>query len=152
VSLTADLERTAAAATALAPDGASLTAVLAAEPAIGVRGYLCAFGALTARALGRADDRGENHHRQREPPTSSLPPAIAEEPASAAIWTSLLASRRARLTESPRDRRGGGQCGRCNARSSRCTSPHRRGLRRPRGDARLDSRSTRSRPRRSRRP
>jgi hypothetical protein len=43
VSLLADLERIAALAAASAPDGATLSAVLAAEPALGARGYLCAF-------------------------------------------------------------------------------------------------------------
>ena len=60
MSLTDDLERTAAAATALAPDGASLTAVLAAEPATGVRDYLCAFeNANGDRTWVVVDDRGE---------------------------------------------------------------------------------------------
>jgi hypothetical protein len=59
VSLSEDLERIAAAAAALGPEGASLTAVLAAEPARGSRAYLCAFEAGDGvRAWVVLDDAG----------------------------------------------------------------------------------------------
>ena len=43
VTLLADLERIAAVAATLAPDGGTVSAVLAAEPTPGLRAYLCAF-------------------------------------------------------------------------------------------------------------
>ena len=60
MSLAADLERIAGVAGAAAPDGAALTGVLPAEPASGVRAYLCAFESGDgSRAWLVLDDRGE---------------------------------------------------------------------------------------------
>ena len=106
MSLTADLERTAAAATALAPDGASLTAVLAAEPATGIRGYLCAFeDANGDRRWVVVDDRGDPVADRRELRDVVFIAAlceIAEESAFGGDLDELLAQLVAlRLTENP---------------------------------------------------
>ena len=106
VSLRDDLERIAAAAALLAPEGASLTAVLAAEPATGVRGYLCAFeGADGGRSWVVLDDRGDTVTAGGSSVTSSRSPRSARSPRSPpSVETSdeLLAQLVAlRLTENP---------------------------------------------------
>jgi hypothetical protein len=106
VALSDDLERIAAAAALLAPEGVSLTAVLAAEPATGVRGYLCAFErADGARSWVVLDDRGDTITGRRELRDVVFIAAlceIAEESAFGGDLDELLAQLVAlRLTESP---------------------------------------------------
>jgi hypothetical protein len=103
VSLSDDLDRIAAAAAALAPEGTSLTAVLAAEPATGVRGYLCAFE--TADSWAVLDDRGRpvtDRRELRDVVSIAALCEIAEESAFGGDLDELLAQLVAlRLTENP---------------------------------------------------
>lgn len=106
MSLIDDLERSAAAATALAPAGASLTAVLAAEPASGLRGYLCAFeGADGGRSWVVVDDAGvpvTDVGLLRDVVSIAALCEIAEESAFGSDLDELLAQLVAlRLTENP---------------------------------------------------
>jgi hypothetical protein len=106
VSLLADLERIAAVASAAAPDGASIAAVLAAEPTPGVRGYLCAFEAGEgARSWVVLDDRGDPVSARRDVRDVVSIAAlceIAEESAFGGDLDELLSQLVAlRLTESP---------------------------------------------------
>jgi len=106
VSLSDDLERIAAAAAALAPEGASLTAVLAAEPATGVRGYLCAFeGPEGSRSWVVVGDDGEpiaDRRELRDVVSIAALCEIAEESAFGGDLDELLSQLVAlRLTENP---------------------------------------------------
>jgi hypothetical protein len=106
VSLSDDLGRIAAAAALLAPEGASLTAVLAAEPATGLRGYLCAFEAADGRRSWVVlDDRGEpvsDRRELRDVVSIAALCEIAEESAFGGDLDELLAQLVAlRLTENP---------------------------------------------------
>ncbi len=107
MSLSDDLERIAAAAAALAPDGASLTAVLAAEPATGVLGYLCAFetGSDGARSWVVLDEGGApvtDRREVRDAVSIAALCEIAEESAFGGDLDELLAQLRAlELTENP---------------------------------------------------
>jgi hypothetical protein len=107
VSLTDDLERIAAAAALLGPDGSSLTAVLAAEPAAGVRGYLCAFEASSdgSRSWIVLDDGGEpviDRRDLRDVVSIAALCEIAEESAFGGDLDELLSQLVAlRLTENP---------------------------------------------------
>jgi hypothetical protein len=106
VPLLDDLERIAAVAAASAPDGATVSAVLASEPASGVRGYLCAFeDADGARSWLVLDDAGEPVTRRadaRDVVAVAALCEIAEESAFGGDLDELLAQLVAvRLTESP---------------------------------------------------
>ena len=106
MSLSDDLKRTAAAAALLAPDGRSLTAVLAAEPATGRRGYLCAFeDGDGGRSWVVLDDRGEpvtDRRDLRDVVSISALCEIAEESAFGGDLDELLAQLVSlRLTENP---------------------------------------------------
>jgi hypothetical protein len=106
VSLTADLERTAEVAASLAPEEASLTAVLAAEPASGLRGYLCAFeDAEGRRSWVVLDDDGvpvSDRQHVRDVVSIAALCEIAEESAFGGDLDELLGQLVAlRLTESP---------------------------------------------------
>jgi hypothetical protein len=106
VSLLADLERIAAVAAASAPDGGSLSAVLAAEPAAGVRGYLCAFeledGSRSWVVLDGAGDPVVDRRAVRDVVAIAALCEIAEESAFGGDLDELLAQLVAlRLTESP---------------------------------------------------
>ena len=106
MSLSDDLNRIAAAAAALAPEGTSLTAVLAAEPATGVRGYLCAFEAADAgRSWAVLDERGRpvtDRRELRDVVSIAALCEIAEESAFGGDLDELLAQLVAlRLTENP---------------------------------------------------
>jgi hypothetical protein len=106
VSLLEDLERIAAAAAASAPDAATLAAVLAAEPAVGVRGYLCAFeredGARSWLVLDDAGDPVADRRTVRDVVAIAALCEIAEESAFGGDLDELLSQLVAvRLTESP---------------------------------------------------
>jgi hypothetical protein len=106
VSLLADLERIAAIAAASAPEGATVSAVLAAEPAAGVRGYLCAFeGENGARSWLVLDEQGDVVSARRDVRDVVAIAAlceIAEESAFGGDLDELLSQLVAlRLTENP---------------------------------------------------
>jgi hypothetical protein len=106
VSLLVDLERIAAVAGASAPDGATIVAVLAAEPTPGARGYLCAFEAAEgARSWLVLDDRGDPVSARRDVRDVVAIAAlceIAEESAFGGDLDELLSRLVAlRLTENP---------------------------------------------------
>ena len=106
MSLTADLERTAASAAALAPEGASLTAVLAAEPATAIRGYVCAFEDTDgSRSWVVLDDAGTpvtERQALRDVVSIAALCEIAEESAFGGDLDELLGQLVAlRLTENP---------------------------------------------------
>jgi hypothetical protein len=106
VTLLEDLERIAAVAAASAPDAAALTAVLAAEPAAGVRGYLCAFegkdGARSWLVLDAAGDPVPDRRMVRDVVAVAALCEIAEESAFGGDLDELLSQLVAlRLTERP---------------------------------------------------
>jgi len=106
VSLLAELERIAAIGAASAPDGAALSAVLAAEPAAGVRAYLCAFeregGPRSWVVLDDAGDPVSDLKEVRAVVALSALCEIAEESAFGGDLDELLSQLVAlRLTESP---------------------------------------------------
>lgn len=106
VTLLADLERIAALAAAVAPAGAGVGAVLAAEPAPGRRAYLCAFEAEDgSRSWVVLDDEGAAVSVRREIRDTVAMAAlceIAEESAGGGDLDELLSRLVAlRLTESP---------------------------------------------------
>ena len=106
VSLLADLERIAGIAATTAPDGASVTAVLAAEATPGLRTYLCAFedGAGTRSWLVLDDQGGAVSSRRdvRDAVSMAALCEIAEESAFGGDLDELLAQLVAlRLTEAP---------------------------------------------------
>lgn len=106
VTLLADLERIAGLATAFAPEGARIGAVLAAEPAAGRRAYLCAFeAAVGSRSWIVLDDEGAPVSARREIRDTVAIAAlceIAEESAGGGDLDELLAQLVAlRVTESP---------------------------------------------------
>ena len=106
VTLLADLERIAAAAVAFAPEQGSVSAVLAAEPTPGLRGYLCAFEAPDgSRSWLVLDDEGSPVAERRDVKDVVSIAAlceIAEESAVGGDLDELLAQLVAlRLTESP---------------------------------------------------
>jgi hypothetical protein len=105
VALTDDLERIANAAASFARDGEQVSAVLAAEPAVGGRVYLCAYTdghGVTWLAL---DDRGEPvSDRERVRAAASLVALceVADESAGGGELDELLSRLVAlRLTENP---------------------------------------------------
>jgi hypothetical protein len=106
VSLLAELERIAAIGAASAPDGAALSAVLAAEPAAGARGYLCAFehedGSRSWLVLDGAGDPVPERRAVRDVVAIAALCEIAEESAFGGDLDELLSQLVAlRLTESP---------------------------------------------------
>jgi hypothetical protein len=106
VSLLAELERIAAIGAASAPDGAALSAVLAAEPTAGVRGYLCAFeredGSRSWLVLDVAGDPVSERRTVRDVVAIAALCEIAEESAFGGDLDELLSQLVAlRLTESP---------------------------------------------------
>ena len=106
VTLLADLERIAASATAFAPEGGVVSAVLASEPTPGVRTYLCAFeSAEGERSWIVLDDEGAPVPARRDVRDAVSIAAlceIAEESAVGGDLDELLAQLVAlRLTESP---------------------------------------------------
>jgi hypothetical protein len=106
VTLLADLERIATTATAFAPAGASVSAVLASEPTPGLRAYLCAFEASDgSRSWLVLDDKGGPVSERRDVKDAVTIAAlceIAEESAAGGDLDELLSQLVAlRLTESP---------------------------------------------------
>lgn len=106
MTLLADLERIAAVAAASAPDGAAVSAVIAAEPTPGSRGYLCAFesgdGIRSWLVLDDAGDTVTDRREARDVVAIAAMCEIAEESAFGGDLDDLLAQLVAlRLTESP---------------------------------------------------
>ena len=106
MSLLVELERIAAIGAAAAPDGAALSAVLAAEPAVGVRGYLCAFeredGARAWLVLDGVGDPVSQRRAVRDVVAIAALCEIAEESAFGGDLDELISQLVAlRLTESP---------------------------------------------------
>jgi hypothetical protein len=111
VTLLTDLARIAAAAATYAPEGAAVSAVLAAEPTPGVRAYLCAFEERAdddgdgARSWLVVDDDGTavvGRREIRDVVTIAALCEIAEESAVGGDLDELLARIVAlRLTENP---------------------------------------------------
>jgi hypothetical protein len=106
VSLLADLERIAGIAAASAPDGSSVTAVLAAEATPGLRTYLCAFAdEAGSRSWIVLDDEGGPVSERKDVRDTVAIAAlceIAEESAFGGDLDELLARLVAlRLTEAP---------------------------------------------------
>ena len=105
MTLTEDLERIAAAASAFAEEDETLDAVLAAEPTDGGRVYLCAFRAGEAVSWLALDDAGEpiaDRERVREAASLVALSELAEESAGGGELDELLSRLVAvRLTENP---------------------------------------------------
>lgn len=107
MSLALDLERVAAAAAGLAPDGASVSAVLAAEPTAGLRAYVCAFeppsgGARTWLVLDDAGGPVTERRDVRDAVSIAALCEIAEESAAGGDLDELLSQLVAlRVTEAP---------------------------------------------------
>ncbi len=106
MTLLADLERIATAAAAHAPDGAAVSAVLAAEATPGLRAYLCAFEAADGSRswLVLDDEAGVVSVRRdvRDVVAITALCEIAEESAAGGDLDQLLSQLVAlRLTESP---------------------------------------------------
>jgi hypothetical protein len=105
VTISDDLDRIAAVATGLATDGERVDAVLAAEPALGERAYLCAFGdGDGARSWIVLDDTGAVVARRAAVRAAVTIAALCEVAAESAggdldeLRAQLVALR---LTESP---------------------------------------------------
>ena len=106
MTLLADLERIAASATAYAPEGGEVGAVLAAEPTPGVRAYLCAYETADgSRSWLVVDDEGRAVSARRDVRDAVAMAAlceIAEESAAGGDLDELLSQLVAlRLTEDP---------------------------------------------------